>query len=636
MRSKIIFGFLLVLVVFCVSSACQTGGGEPPAATEVVTETEAGETEALPETEPPAATDAEATSTDAPDTAAPETEKEPETSETEAPPDTKPPKETSPVTTAQTAPAEEPITTAPETEKGPEASPLRAWFEYGSALIPRDKFEEGTADSIAISMAKNEKEGFELLLASDADLSGLRCELKPLTDGMGHTLTGTVNVTYNTFIRSCGRSIGLRGYVPTAILDQDDPYAGGTFDLIAGRSKTIYVLFQTGADTVPGTYAGELVVRRDGEAVFTGGVSVTVWDIYYSEETHGIHTFGYGWASKYGAIFCGPTYEKNTLPAGAPDMYEHQELSEIYCDYLIDNRMTPTALPLSSRGLLDEKAEKYLDNPRVSLIGLNGLQQFDLPSQYAKAKERGWLDKVCFAQYDEPHEEAHIRTIINSISQTNRFFPTTLHFNALIVDLPMNGQNIIERLAPYSTLHCVKAQLFTGQIAESMLKLKKERGDTILWYVCGDEPAGTVDGLPCIPGTEKRILFWMQYLYDLDGFLMWQTCMWSNIDNIWEEGYENRYTRLTGAGEGPTANGVFLYWHPETKRPVPTLGFEAMRDGIEDYQLLICAETVLGRDAVLEYVKRVTTGRSAYTKDAAVLMQVRNELAAAVGAALAG
>ena len=108
--------------------------------------------------------------------------------------------------------------------------------------------------------------------------------------------------------------------------------------------------------------------------------------------------------------------------------------------------------------------------------------------------------------------------------------------------------------------------------------------------------------------------------------------MWSNIDNIWEDGYGERYAASAGSG-GHTNNGVFLYWHPETMMPLSTLGFEAMRDGVEDFQLLTYAETVLGRDAVLEYVRRVTTSRTDYTRDASVLMQVRNELAAAVAAA---
>ncbi|MBQ7604467.1 MAG: DUF4091 domain-containing protein [Clostridia bacterium] len=540
------------------------------------------------------------------------------------------------------AAATKPVVTVPiKGKSGSEINDrrLHAWFENGSALIHRDDFEVGDSDSVSVSMAKNEMEGFQLILASAVTHEGVRCELEALSDGAGNTLNGTVNVAYETYIKSAGKSLGMRGYVPTALLDQDDSYVGGSFDVIAGRSKTLYIRFITELDTAPGEYKGKISVVQGENVLFEGEISVNVWNITYDEATRGIHTFGYGWASQFDPnnyYYCGPTYDRDTLPKGAPDMYKYPELSEIYCDFLIDYRITPTYLPLSANGLLDEKAEKYLDNPRVNLVGLNELQQNNLAAQYARAAERGWLGKISFSQYDEPHEEWHLQTIINSINRTNRYFPTTLHFNALIRDMRKDGQNIIERLAPYTTLHCVKAQLFTGQIAETMVKFKEERGDTILWYVCGDEPVSMIDGLPSIPGTWKRILFWQEYFFNLDGFLMWQTCMWSNEDNIWEENYGEKRITPIGAGLGPTANGIFLYWHPETKMPVPTLGLEAMRDGIEDYQLIMLADEYLGRGEAMKYVERITTGHSKFTRDSAYLLEVRNDLAKAVEAALNG
>ena len=510
-----------------------------------------------------------------------------------------------------------------------------AWFKNGSELIHRDSFEVETKDSIAVSMAKNEMEGFQLILASAAGHTDVRCELGTLTDGKGHTLVGTVFVAFETYIKSAGKSLGQRGYLPTALMEQDDPYLCGKFDLVAGRSKTVYVLFRTGEDTVAGEYSGKISVTEGGSAVFEGDIRVTVWDIMYDEATRGIHMFGYGYSSRPGNLYC-PTYDSYEKPASAPDMLERQDLIEIYCDFLVDYRITPYSLPLGGFGLQEEKAAKYLNDPRVSLTVLWGSQCGDLKGQYRIAEKNNWLDKIAFMEYDEPHEESHVDYIIGRIADSNRFFPTMKHFNALIKDLRKDGKNIIERLAPYTSIHCVKAHLFSGEIAESMLKLKEERGDTIMWYVCGDEPVSMIDGLPCIPGTEKRVLFWQQYLFDLDGFLMWQTCMWGNGDDIWEEGYGEKRIKPIGSGTGPTANGVFLYWHPVTQMPLSTLGLEAMRDGIEDYQLIMLADEYLGRDETMKYVNLITTGHSKFTRDSAYLLEVRNDLAKAVEAALKG
>jgi hypothetical protein len=499
---------------------------------------------------------------------------------------------------------------------------LRAWFEYGTNLTRRDFFKVETKDSIAISMAKNEMEGFQLVLAATVDYDGLRCEISELTDGKGNTLTGEVNVAYNTLIRTARLSGGKAGFTPTAFLSQDDSYVGGSFDIIAGRSKTLYILYKTDANTVAGTYTGRLEIKQGEEVLFFGDVSVTVWDIFYDEATRGIHMFGTGssWI--------------HSLPASAPHI-RRDGLREAYCDALVNYRMTPYSLPLGRDGLLDEKAAKYLDDPRVSLTVLWDEQQKDLAAQYEVAAARGWLDKIAFMEYDEPTNESHVATILAGVEKFNKTFPTKLHFNALIVDVPRDNENVIDRLAPVTGLHCVKQQMFEGGIADSMLRLKKERGDTVMWYVCGDEPARMIDGLPCIPGTEKRVLFWSQYCHNLDGFLMWSTDWWFRQDDIWEEGYQEGAQRPENNNTGPTGNGVHLYWHPETKMPVYTLGLDAMRDGIEDYQLLTMAEELFGREAVMEYVNQVVRSRTDYTKDDAVVMQVRDALASAVQEALA-
>ncbi|MBO4413749.1 MAG: hypothetical protein J5830_03495, partial [Clostridia bacterium] len=53
---------------------------------------------------------------------------------------------------------------------------------------------------------------------------------------------------------------------------------------------------------------------------------------------------------------------------------------------------------------------------------------------------------------------------------------------------------------------------------------------------------------------------------------------------------------------------------------------EAVRDGIEDFQLMKMAEAAAGRDAVMELVNRVTTGHSEFTSDPEVLEQAKNAL----------
>ena len=52
-----------------------------------------------------------------------------------------------------------------------------------------------------------------------------------------------------------------------------------------------------------------------------------------------------------------------------------------------------------------------------------------------------------------------------------------------------------------------------------------------------------------------------------------------------------------------------------------------MRDGIEDFEYLKMAENVLGRDAVNEVLRTVTTGILDYTNDSAVIEAAKVKLA---------
>ncbi len=511
---------------------------------------------------------------------------------------------------------------APDTTAEDNTPPVIAgWFDYGSALYRRDKFEPGTAQSISIDMAKNEIEGFQYLLTSDKDADGLRCEVTALTDGQGHELSGTVNVVYYTFLIKTDATHS-RGFYPVAMLPIDDGFVGGTFDVAKDTCRTIYVQYKTDINTVPGTYTGTLTVSKDGEKILSGDVSVRVRDIYYDEKTECLTMIGLGFDKE----------DMNEMigrgPEGAPPLgnqqvsgaFDQETLME-YADFMLENRLCP-GLPLKG-GLLNsnfELVKKYMDNPRFTTTGVyprEGSKNKDLTYMYNLVIENGWYDKCYFGAFDEPHEEWHLRTIMTVWQQYQPYFPSSNWLDAFYMDLPMNGRNIVERMSDYSTCYCPKVDFFTGAIKESMLKLKAERGDTLFWYNCGQASYETINMLPCTPGTDKRLLFWQQYQQNIDGYLYWRATFWNNSKNIWAEDYMSEMIAkypFPKDSDAPYDDGVLIYWHPVTGAPVTTLGFEATRDGVEDFQLMRMCEAKFGREKVLEYVEQLTTDINVFVK----------------------
>ncbi len=546
---------------------------------------------------------------------------------------------TDPVSDAET-------TTGAETEasnvsdKGVVVEGLNGWFEYAGNLTHRDKYEYiGTRDSMDIAMAKNEMEGFQYVLLADENYDDLRCEVSTLTDGNGNSLEGTVYVVWDFYFKSALNY--PIGFTPFMLLEQDDPYQGGTFDVIAMRAKTVYVQYQTDINTVPGIYTGTLEIKQGETVLKRHSVSVKVWNIYYEEKTECLSNYGCGyWPNDGGAGGAGP--------AEAPS-FEDAGVEEKYYDFLIANRLGVSSVPCAqdgsfTRSVLNDTAAKYLDNPRVNSVWLP--YQDGLAAQYEEAlKHEGWLDKIFFAVAEEPSLSEQIDSakefalnVIKPQFNTTRF--SGCFDNVAPWMFPEEGPNILERMAEYSTLHIIESiAVVDGPVKDTIRELQSQ-GHTVMWYVCGNQGnrADLVNLLPTTPGTEMRVLFWQQYQNDIDGFYYFNTARWNTQtdNNPWEEGYgDKKFKPKKPTIENAGGDGVLVYWHPVTGDPVSTLPLEANRDGIEDFQLLRMVEYALGKEVAMTYAERITTANNVYTKDPVLLAQVRMEMGDALEAALA-
>ena len=475
---------------------------------------------------------------------------------------------------------------------------LNGWFDYGTALYLRNEFTAGNmTDGIAFQMAKNEREGFQYILTASEDVTGLRCEVEPLSDGAGHTLAGEVNVAWYLWVQNSDAT-HKRGFTPCMLLPQDDPYQGGTFDVAANTARTLYVRYDTKQDTVPGTYTGRLTITKDGETKLSGDVSVRVRDIYYDEKTECLTTYGLTYDPD------DPNPSVHAGPDSAPELGGGSELQRIYAQYMLDNRVTPSDLPFPN-GLLSEGAVEYMKNPRVTMVHMGYSFRNTLDDQYRIAKENDLLNKFYFSFFDEPHEIVHLGEILQGSKMLNKNYPGFRAMDALICDLPWKGKNIIDSLSEVTTMYCPNASIFTGEIRDTLLRLKEERGDTLFWYSAG--AWDRVYMLPCTPGTDKRLLFWQQYQQNIDGNLCWRATYWNDHDDVWAEDYLTQKHKFPDPNAMPTDEGVWLYWHPTTGLPVSTLGFESLRDGIEDFQLMKMVEAAFSREKVLSYIEQLTT-----------------------------
>ncbi len=528
------------------------------------------------------------------------------------------------------------------TEKPAEDVNVSGWFDYGTALYLRDSFTPGDKKSIEIQMAQNEKEGFEYIVVSDGYIENLRVELPPLSDGSGNTISGTVYIARQIYVNIADLT-HKRGYTPEVLLAQDDPYQGGSFYLKAGRAKTVYVQFVTDKNTVPGLYSGTLELKQGETVLLSGEVSVNVRDVYCDDKTECLTFFDYRYA-KYDTGFGGPG------PDSAPDMDDGHysqfvgvevdvdkayETRQKYVDYMLDNRLSPATLPLKD-GLADdiELVRKYMDNPRLTLTGITG---GNTETQAKIAADNGWFDKVSVMVGDEPTTEDALRLAKEKallVSRRTGITKMTCAFGIMYTRYLLDMDPILaERMSEFTTFYCPDVYTAFGHqpTLDFMHRMREEQGATLFWYDAGPAYGDTEKRphiLTCASGLEKRIIFWQQYMLDIDGFLYYHTTKWNQYLDFWDPDYEDTQKPFPKPGgvEGYEGGGVLMYWHPVTQDPVGSLTLESVRDGIEDFQLMRMAERAVGRDEVMKYVNRITTGHTEFTSDGDLFEKVRSEL----------
>jgi len=146
----------------------------------------------------------------------------------------------------------------------------------------------------------------------------------------------------------------------------------------------------------------------------------------------------------------------------------------------------------------------------------------------------------------------------------------------------------------------------TFMLDVDVLESRKTAGDEVWWYLC------TVPRAPHFAlfidhyGTELRLWSWETWKYGLEGLLVWQTVYWTSesaypgevVQNPWEDSmsWKSGYA-LPEGGREPWGNGDGRFLYPPNRRPgldktkrlegpVPSIRWELLRDGIEDYEYL--------------------------------------------------
>lgn len=263
--------------------------------------------------------------------------------------------------------------------------------------------------------------------------------------------------------------------------------------------------------------------------------------------------------------------------------------------------------------------------------------------------QRGWLGKAYTYWFDEP-------------------FPSDYAFVGHGMDLLHAADPRLKRLLTeeFQPALAGKVDLWSpleDLWAPSWSKARQALGEEVWWYVCTGPKAPYPNEFIDHAGIEHRVRFWMAWQLGVQGDLYWDTTYWTCDDLFPPPGLQDPWTDPMSKnnwggvpGEWGNGDGRLLYpprsWKDGATRvegPTPSLRWELIREGLEDYEYLWLLRDAAGRAeaagadptavasarALLDVPPSVFGSTIDYSNDSTALLSHRRSVALALEGLLA-
>jgi hypothetical protein len=224
-------------------------------------------------------------------------------------------------------------------------------------------------------------------------------------------------------------------------------------------------------------------------------------------------------------------------------------------------------------------------------------------------KEKGWLGRYVQHIHDEPHgtEMPIYRRFVHIVSQELPGVPT-LDAISLHEDIPAQEE---------ATIWVPKLGTFDDRL--DAIAVHKARGGQSWYYICLDPRGKYLNRFIDLPSLKVRLLPWVNYRYGLTGYLHWGGNFWT------VQPFENVQPDWGGGITLPAGDNAIVYPDPEHDGVFVSVRLEVMREGIEDYELLMeAARRAPDRPDAL--ARMVMPSFTDYLRDVTRFRKVHHEL----------
>ena len=200
-----------------------------------------------------------------------------------------------------------------------------------------------------------------------------------------------------------------------------------------------------------------------------------------------------------------------------------------------------------------------------------------LPTLEKHLQEKGWLDSYLQRIFDEPRDEdaAEFRFLSSMVKE---FSPKLRRMEPILtIDL----EDALDVWIP-------PLEHFEGGIGfdryQNFFKELQKKGKEVWFYACFSPRGSYPNRFLDFPLVKQRYLHWINFKYNLPGFLHWG---YNGAYKIWGRLYWNyRNEFCCSINRECYAPGDAFIVYPGEKKPMSCLRYEIHRKSIEDYELL--------------------------------------------------
>jgi len=189
-----------------------------------------------------------------------------------------------------------------------------------------------------------------------------------------------------------------------------------------------------------------------------------------------------------------------------------------------------------------------------------------LPALNNHLKERGWDNIYMQHLADEPIEE-NIRSYIEIASFVRKLVPD---FKFIDACHSKNLGDVLDIWVPQLDFMNRDYEFYNEQ---------NKKGKEAWFYTCLSPKGEYVNRFIELPLLKTRYMHWVNYKYNIPGYLHWGLNYW----NRWDPFGEQTSIQYEGGNVLPGGDSWIIY--PKNGKLFSSIRYDAMRDGIVDYEL---------------------------------------------------